>query len=514
MTTVPPTPTSLEVGIIRSALEADYEVLEELGRGGMAIVYRAKDRAIDREVAIKVLPFSLTFDGDFVERFQHEAQTAGQLEHPNIVPIYRVGRAGQVIFFVMKFLRGQSLAVALREREKLDPPEVRRIILDVASALGYASKSGVVHRDIKPDNILFDGEGRCVVTDFGIAKRSGTHLTAQGTSMGTPRYMSPEHAQGHKLDGRSDIYSLGIVAYQCLVGAIPFDGEDPFAVLYKHINTPLPSPQFKSDEERTLFAVIQRMLAKKPEDRFQDADEVISALGGQVSQPVLIGPTLTATVATRHRRITPTEIIITPLGTRIWSTMPRRWRYLSTAAALALLGGGGYAMYKLRPVSVPAPPPQSIPTVQLTPITTPPPPVVTAPTPRPPEPFSRCARVDAATALRRDSLMLLVDSVKNQTQGSTLTVNYDVCGLQKGAAYTTDIVVRRTSQSRLKRIVGGTVRPVSGRFVDVASSHRSRRRRTINISGLPPGPYALDVVIVDSKDRRRERNQQFEIEQK
>lgn len=512
MTSVPQSPTSLEVGIVRAALEADYEVLEELGRGGMAIVYRAKDRAIDREVAIKVLPFSLTFDGDFVERFQHEAQTAGQLEHPNIVPIYRVGRAGQVIFFVMKFLRGQSLATAIRERGKLDPPEVRRIILDVAGALGYAAKGGVVHRDIKPDNILFDQEGRCVVTDFGIAKRSGTIVTAQGTSMGTPRYMSPEHAQGHPLDGRSDIYSLGIVAYQCLVGSIPFDGEDPFAVLYKHINTPLPSPTLASDEERTLFAVIQRMLAKKPEDRFQDADELISALGGQTSQPVLVGSTLTATMATRHRRLTPTEIITTPVGTRIWSTMSRRWRYASIAAAVALLGGGGYGAYALSARRPPPGPSVAIPPISITPSAAAA--VAAKPNPAAPEPFSRCAKVDSATAARRDSVTLIVDAVRAQKQGTSLAVNYDVCGLTQGAAYTTDIVVRKLSQSRLKRFVSGTVKPVTGRFVDVASSNRSRRRRLINISGLPAGTYALDVVIVDSKERRRERNRQFEIVEK
>src|SRR5437867_7607147 len=160
----------VEITGVRAALEADYDVLEELGRGGMAVVYRARERALDREVAIKVLPAMLAFDAAFVERFEREAKTAGQLEHPNIVPIYRVGRAGTVIFFVMKFLRGQSLSMILRERGKLAVHEVRHILLETASALGYAAKRGVVHRDIKPDNILLDTEGHCVVTDFGIAK--------------------------------------------------------------------------------------------------------------------------------------------------------------------------------------------------------------------------------------------------------------------------------------------------------------------------------------------------------
>src|SRR5688572_876224 len=186
--------SSIEIDLVRSALAPDYEVIEELGRGGMAVVYRAREVALDREVAIKVLPAILALDAEFVERFQHEARTAGKLEHPNIVPIYRVGSAGQVTFFVMKYLRGQSLSAILRERDKIPVREVQRILIETASALGYATKFGVVHRDIKPDNILLDHEGRCVITDFGIAKTSGARLTAPGTSMGTPRYMSPEHA--------------------------------------------------------------------------------------------------------------------------------------------------------------------------------------------------------------------------------------------------------------------------------------------------------------------------------
>src|SRR5881394_1440191 len=249
-TSVIQTANAFDISIVRAALDADYEVIEELGRGGMAVVYRARERALEREVAIKVLPAILSLDQDFVDRFQREARTAGQLEHPNIVPIYRVGQTGQIIFFVMKFLRGQSLAGVLRERGKLPGADVRRILIETASALGYAAKRGVVHRDIKPDNILLDSEGRCVVTDFGIAKTTSGPRTAAGTSMGTPRYMSPEHAQGIPVDGRSDIYSLGIVAYEMLTGMTPFTGEDPFAVLYKHINAPLPIPELASDEEK------------------------------------------------------------------------------------------------------------------------------------------------------------------------------------------------------------------------------------------------------------------------
>jgi serine/threonine protein kinase len=272
-----------EVDLVREALTTEYEIVEELGRGGMAIVYRARDRQLDREVAVKVLPFSLAFDAEFVERFQREARTAAQLEHPNIIPIYRVGRSGQVIYFVMKYLRGQSLSELMAKRGRLEPPEIRRFLIEAGRALNYASKRGIVHRDIKPDNIMFDEHGTCVVTDFGIAKAAtGGRLTGTGMSIGTPHYMSPEQARAQATDGRSDMYSLGVVAYQCLVGAVPFDGEDSFSIGYKHIMDTLPEPQLVSADERRIWVVIRRLLAKDPQERFQTGAELIEALEGHV----------------------------------------------------------------------------------------------------------------------------------------------------------------------------------------------------------------------------------------
>jgi serine/threonine protein kinase len=270
-----------ELDLVRESLAAEYEIIEELGRGGMAMVYRAKDRQLEREVAVKVLPFSLAFDTEFVERFQREARTAAQLEHPNIISIYRVGRSGRVIYFVMKFLRGGSLSTVLGARKKLTPPEIRRLLSEAGSALGYAAQRGIVHRDIKPDNIMFDEFGQSVLTDFGIAKAaSGQKLTGTGMSIGTPHYMSPEQARAQAIDGRSDIYSLGVVAYQCLTGTVPYDGEDSFSIGYKHITEPIPTPSLVTADERRIFEVIKRMLMKDPNDRFQSCEELVASFRG------------------------------------------------------------------------------------------------------------------------------------------------------------------------------------------------------------------------------------------
>ena len=274
-----PGPEMTDLDMVRDQLKDEYEILEELGRGGMAIVFKAREKQLERDVAIKVLPFSLAFDKEFVERFQREARTSAKLEHPGIIPIYRVGKAGRVIYFVMKFLRGKPLSSVLAARGTLPPSEIRMILLQVARALAYAHKSGIVHRDIKPDNIMFDEHGQAVVTDFGIAKAaSGGKLTGTGMSIGTPHYMSPEQARAQSLDGRSDLYSLGVVAFQCLVGHVPFDGEDSFSIGYKHIMEEVPTPPLETYDQRTLFEVTKRMMAKSPDDRFQTSDDLVQAL--------------------------------------------------------------------------------------------------------------------------------------------------------------------------------------------------------------------------------------------
>ena len=357
--------------IVSEALASEYEVQDELGRGGMALVYQALERELGREVAVKVLPFALAFDAEFVERFQREARTAAQLEHPNIIPIYRVGRSGRVIYFVMKFLRGGSLGGLLQKRGRLSAPEIRRLLVDCASALAYAHQRGIVHRDMKPDNVMFDEFGQVLLTDFGIAKAmSGGRLTGTGMSIGTPHYMSPEQARAQAIDGRSDIYSLGVVAYQCLTGQVPFDGEDSFAIGYKHITEPLPPLTLTGADDRQLFETIRRMMMKDPGDRPQDCAELIASLqrqptaapGSLISAAAApAAPLVSPTAGRPTTPIPPTRTLHTPRsGTGRAPTIEpvksgSSWPLLFVLAAGA--AGAGFWYVQQQDASATTPPP-------------------------------------------------------------------------------------------------------------------------------------------------------------
>jgi serine/threonine-protein kinase len=250
----------------------------------MGVVYRAKDQQLKRTVAIKVLPPELAFRSDIKARFLREAQTAAQLNHPNIVDIYAVGEAEGLVFFVMAYITGDNLAKRLHDHGALSIDETRRTLRDVADALAYAHERGVIHRDIKPDNILIDqGSGRPMVTDFGIARAAGegdSRLTATGIAIGTPTYMSPEQAAGERtIDGRSDLYSLGILGYQMLTGEPPFIANSTPAILVKHISErPTPVEQRRADVPQDLGTVIMRLLEKDPANRLPDAGTVVTAL--------------------------------------------------------------------------------------------------------------------------------------------------------------------------------------------------------------------------------------------
>ncbi|HEU4785915.1 MAG TPA: serine/threonine-protein kinase [Gemmatimonadaceae bacterium] len=272
------------------AVGTQYLIEREIGRGGMAVVYRATDLRLHRPVAIKVLPPDVAFNPDVRARFIREAQTAAQLSHPNIVPIYNVDEAdgGGLVYFVMSYIDGESLGVRLAREGAWPVDRAVRVLRDVADALAYAHARGVIHRDIKPDNILIDrASGRPMVTDFGIARaaQGETRLTAPGITVGTPAYMSPEQALGEReIDGRSDLYSLAVVGYHMLAGEAPFKAANTPAMLVKHATErPRPIRERRPDVPAYLAVAIDRALAKRPEDRWSDAAEFRDALDGAIA---------------------------------------------------------------------------------------------------------------------------------------------------------------------------------------------------------------------------------------
>ncbi len=267
------------------AVAAQYAVKKMIGRGGMGIVYLARDRRLDRLVAIKTLPPQLAADPAVRERFIRETRAAGGMSHPNIVPIHGADEIDGHVFFVMGYVDGESLATHVTARGRLDPRTVAELLRDVASALSHAHRRGIVHRDIKAENILIErATGRALVTDFGIARLAeAAPLTATGQLLGTVYYVSPEQVSGERVDQRSDLYSLGVVGYLALTGCFPFDAELASAVLVAHVTRPAPRMRDANpDVPEALAAVIDRCLTKDPAGRFATADELIAALDGAI----------------------------------------------------------------------------------------------------------------------------------------------------------------------------------------------------------------------------------------
>lgn len=275
---------------VERALAPQYEVCGELGRGGMGIVYRARDTRLKRTVAVKLLPPELAYRTEIKSRFLREAEMAAQLSHPNIVPIYSVDEKDGLVYFIMACVDGDNLAKQMATRGPLPITDVRRILREISGALAFAHARNFIHRDIKPDNILIDkDDGRAIVTDFGIARAvqdgAETRLTATGIAIGTPAYMSPEQCAGDReIDGRADLYALGTLGYQMLAGRLPFDATSTPALLVKQLSEkPMPIIERRPDTPPELAGIIMRLLEKEPSARFATADELSAALDGRIS---------------------------------------------------------------------------------------------------------------------------------------------------------------------------------------------------------------------------------------
>ncbi|HRF93684.1 MAG TPA: serine/threonine-protein kinase, partial [Aggregatilineales bacterium] len=258
-----------------------FEIAEEIGRGGMATVYKARQRSMNRTVAIKVLPRQMLHDPGFYERFEREVDVISHLEHPHILPIYDYGQDEGLPYIAMRYLGGGSLEQRIR-RTPVKIDDIEKPLRQVAQALDYAHQQGIIHRDLKPGNIMLDENGNAYLTDFGIARVLGSDLTGS-MIIGTPAYMSPEQANGLPVDGRSDIYSLGIVLFEWMTGRGPYQAETPMAVLLKQIQEPMPSiRQIRGDVPQLVEEVINKATAKNPTQRFSSAGELAQAFSSAI----------------------------------------------------------------------------------------------------------------------------------------------------------------------------------------------------------------------------------------
>jgi serine/threonine-protein kinase len=380
------TTTSAELaglqGRLQRIVEGKYKIERMVGKGGMGAVFLAHDLTLDREVAIKVLPPDISQDPKVIQRFQQEAKTAAKLDHTNIIPIYRVESEGGLNYFVMKYIAGTSLEDVLEQKQApLTADYIQRVLWEAACALGHAHQRGIVHRDVKPANIMFDHDGRVMLTDFGISKalQAASGFTGTGMIIGTPHYMAPEQAKGQQVDGRADQYSMGVVGYRMITGQLPFGGDSVHTILYKHIFEPAPrTSSIRQDMPPHLSEAISRALAKEPEQRYPTMEDFATAVWPE--QPVA-APTKGGKGSTSTRRPpprakgggsvtadTPTEVTNAPTtpipksgikvgGGGAGAKRSRAGLFVGVAV-VAVAGVGGY----LALANKPAPPPVTPPT--------------------------------------------------------------------------------------------------------------------------------------------------------
>ena len=257
-----------------------YQITASIGEGGMASVYKAYEGRKDRYVALKILPRHFAQSAQFAARFEQEAQVIAKLRHPNILPVYDTGADGGYTYIAMPLVEGGTLTRLLRGRP-FPPRQTLRVMSQIGGALDYAHSMGFIHRDVKPSNVMLDTEGNCLLMDFGLAKvvAGSNQITRAGATLGTPSYMSPEQGRGEKVDGRSDLYALGVMLYEMATGRVPFDADTPIGVIFRHIQDPLPPPRTLNPAiPEPVARVIEKALAKRPDDRYQTAGDMVQAL--------------------------------------------------------------------------------------------------------------------------------------------------------------------------------------------------------------------------------------------
>ncbi len=341
--------------LLKKETKGEFEIEGMLGRGGMAMVYLATEVHLSRKVAIKVLPPELTF-GHGVERFKREAKTAAGLDHPNIIPIYRIASGGKLFWYAMKFLEGQSLDHVLAEKGQMSLEETLEILMPVAEALDYGHLHSVIHRDIKPANIMLDMQNRVIVTDFGIAKAlTDSKLTASGSVIGTPFYMSPEQGMGKPVTGASDQYSVAVMTYRMLSGKIPFEGDSAIEILHKHCSaTPPPLQELKPGLPDYVYRAIEKALSKKPAQRFSNVKAYVKALkepspeitvSDQATVMVDSDPSIADRISTEVIDRTPTPPTPSPAPARpAAAPAPEKgnhWKVMVPVLAVVAVGLGG-----------------------------------------------------------------------------------------------------------------------------------------------------------------------------
>jgi predicted Ser/Thr protein kinase len=372
--------------LARRELSEEYDVEKEIGRGGMAVVYKAKERELRRSVALKVLPPGLALGASVVERFKREAQMAASLDHPNIIPIYRVGQTASMLYLAMRYVEGRSLDSVIAQQGALTVPAVVSVLRSATAALAYAHEHGIVHRDIKGANILIDTSGRVIVTDFGVARAiENASMTTTGSVIGTPYFMSPEACAGKVAGPQSDQYSLGVVVFQMLTGAVPFHADTLAAIMNHHMITPVPDiTGVRKDVPGPLVAVLKRMLTKDPAQRYGTTRELLVAVdaipltemeraeGETVLRDLAQGGAVESVATQKLPPLADTMGIVAAHDALLRSTerarLNRRRRYIVLAASVVIV-----ALYTALRNRASAGPRQQAP-----------PPVATAPQPAPP----------------------------------------------------------------------------------------------------------------------------------